>query len=471
VEESRAEAYCRQLQRRCVGEVLDSVIEREARATDFGGMYRVVPALVVRPHCIADVQAALAFATEHSLTVSLRGMGHSQSGQGLGPGLSLDMTSLSRVTSVDEAKRSVEVEAGATWRAVVDATFEERLLPVALTYALDTTVGGTLSVGGIGSAAWSYGPQVDNILHLDVVTADGQLVRCSSQRDRALFDAVRAGLGQTGVIVRASIPLRAFGRQIHTRAFVYRDLDALLGDAATLARELPAECLFAVRLGQDPLNRTGLMAVMCIGQALDDDSEQRTDFPRLHHGFEAPARLDPTWTPAGLPGHPFFRVYGAPHLKPGGASNRHPWVDVIFDLSSAPAALSKLARNPGGLLQQGTAEIIFMRRGSNPAPLLITPGGGLSMGLGMFSTFEAADSVRAVSIMQSYAGEMLACGGKRYLSGYFAHRECAYFAEHYGETWATFCAAKARFDPEHRFQSSLVDWPPKSMSSLQPVGG
>lgn len=460
MEESEAQSYVEQLQRRCEGKVLHTELELAARATDFGGMYRVTPALVACPICVADVQAALRFAAENGLTVSVRGMGHSQSGQGLGPGLLLDMTGLNRVTALDHSSLAIEVEAGATWRMVVDATFERALVPVALTYALDTTIGGTLSVGGIGSAAWSYGPQVDSILYLDVVTADGDLVRCSPQRERALFDAVRAGLGQSGVIVRAGIPLRSCGSHIHTRSFVYRDVGALLRDAEVLATELEPQQLFAVRLGPDPLLPTSLMAVLCIGQALDGaDSTALVDLPALHHGFEAPARRDPTWTPSGMPGHPFFRVYGAPHLAPGGHRNKHPWVDVIFPLSAAPAALGKLASNPSGLLHRGTAEIIFIRRSPNPAPMLITPHGGLAMGLGMFPTFGAEDSARAASVMQSYAREMLACGGKRYLSGYFGAQGSPEWAEHYGETWPTFCAAKTQFDPARRFASNLLKWP------------
>lgn len=449
-----------QLRKRFVGEVLHTEREREARAMDFGGMYRITPALVARPSCVADVQTAVRFAAESGMTVSTRGMGHSQSGQGLGRGLLLDMTALSRVIALDASRLSIEAEAGATWRTVVDAAFERALLPVALTYALDTTVGGTLSIGGIGSAAWSYGPQVDNVLYLDVVTAEGRLVRCSLQRERDLFDAVRAGLGQSGVIVRAGLPLRPCGTHVRTRAFVFKNLNALLRDAGSLATELDPERLFAVRLGPDPLSPGTLMAVLCIGQTIDGtDAGKSEALPSLHHDFEAPTRCDPTWTPAGNPGHPFFRVYGAPHLDPGGTRNRHPWVDVIFPLSAAPAALSRLALNPSGLLQQGTSEIIFLRRGPDPAPLLITPPDGPAMGLGMFPTFGAADTARAASVMQSYAHEMLNCGGKRYLSGYFGGQESADWAEHYGEMWPTFCAAKLRFDPGHRFESPLIKWP------------
>jgi FAD/FMN-containing dehydrogenase len=447
------------LQQRCVGRVLDAQKDRDARATDFGGMYRVTPTLVLQPTCIADVQAALRFAGERDLRVTLRGMAHSQAGQGLGAGLLLDMTSLNRVIAVEPSRGSIEVEAGCTWRAVVDATYPQGLLPVALTYALDTTVGGTLSVGGIGSAAWSYGPQVDNVSYLDVVTPDGEVVRCSSDTQPQLFDAVRAGLGQCGVIVRVGFPLRPCKSHIETRTFVYRELGELLRDAQHLAAELEPDHLWAVRVGPDPLGQVGAIGALFIGSAAGDDARPAKAWPRLHHGFEAPARREPTWTPDGVPGHPFFRVYGAPHIASSEGQNKHPWVDVFFSLSDAPRALAALAANPNRLLYQGTSELIFVRRGSTPAPLLITPPEQLVVGLGMFSVFQCDEAQRAAAVMESYEREMLSRGGKRYLSGYFgAPRGPSDWAEHYGAAWPAFCAAKSLYDPALRFESRLIRW-------------
>jgi cytokinin dehydrogenase len=69
------------------------------------------------------------------------------------------------------------------------------------------TVGGTLSLGGIGSQAFRYGPQVDNVVELQVVTGEGKLVSCSATHNSGLFNAVRSGLGQFGLIVRARVRL------------------------------------------------------------------------------------------------------------------------------------------------------------------------------------------------------------------------------------------------------------------------
>lgn len=440
--------------------MLDGLEDREAYAADFGRMVRVTPVLVLRPTCVGDVQEAVRSASESNLTVSVRGAGHSQCGQGLGAGLLLDMTSLNRVVALDAAGERIEVEAGIVWGRLVDAAFAARLLPVALTYALDTTVGGTLSVGGVGAMAWSRGPQVDNVLYLDVVTSSGELVRCSLERERELFDAVRAGLGQCGIIVRAGIRLRRCGDTVETRTFVYREPDDLLRDAQSLCSDPTQNHLLAVRVAADPLFAGRLMAILYVGHDFaSEGAEARPLLPVLHHTHEPPARTTPTWTPDGRPGHPFFRVFGGNEEAVAWRERKHPWVDFLFPFTAASDALSTLAGNPGQVLQRGPSEIIFVRRAANPAPLLVTPEVDLAMGLGVYPAFASEDVDSIASTMQSYARTMAARGGKRYPCGYFGPTDTNDWAAHYGPAWSGFCTAKLRYDPALRFPSPLVRWP------------
>ena len=99
------------------------------------------------------------------------------------------------------------------------------------------TVGGTLSIGGIGVTTFRHGAQADQVRALDVVTGEGNLVRCARSRRRDLFDAALAGQGQCGVITRAF--LRADRAQSHVREYVlpYRDLPSLLQAGARLRDE------------------------------------------------------------------------------------------------------------------------------------------------------------------------------------------------------------------------------------------
>jgi FAD/FMN-containing dehydrogenase len=332
---------------------------------------------------------------------------------------------------------------------------------MALTYALDTTVGGTLSIGGVGAMAWSQGPQVDIVLYLDVVTASGELVRCSLEHERELFDAVRAGLGQCGIIVRAGVRLRPCGSTIETRTFLYPDPDALLRDARNLASDPVPNRLLAVRVAQDPMRAGKLMAILFVGHDLSgDDALPAPTLPALHHSYEPPLQSNATWTSDGCPGHPFFRVFGGDGGALTWGQRKHPWVDFLYPFSAAPTALSALAGNANQLLRRGTSEIIFVRRGANPAPLLVTPeDDDLFMGLGMYPAFADEEAETVARTMQSYARTMAACGGKRYPCGYFGPTETADWAAHYGPAWSRFCTAKKRYDFNLRFESRLLRWP------------
>jgi cytokinin dehydrogenase len=447
----------RELELGCRGQVFDSLVECEARERDFGGMSHVRPGLVFRPACVEDVQYAVRLAGLRNLKISVQGMAHSQGGQGLGSGLVLDMTSLNRVVGIDRARGMIEVEAGITWGAVVDATYAESRLPVALTHALDTTVGGTLSVGGVGAAAWNYGPQVDHVAYLDVVTPGGELLRCNRESESDLFDAVRAGLGQCAIVVRAGIPLRACGKTIETRTFVYRDPEDLLRDALELTAHPLPNRLLAVRLGLDPLGGSKLMAILHVGHDVSGDTEVPA-LPAMPRAYEPAPQRTATWTADGCPGHQFFRIFGAAHRGPGSPRRKNPWVDVLYPLASVPAALGTLAGSPDRLLEKGPAQLIFVRRGADPAPLLVTPDDDLVAGLGAFPTFADEDGERAGLVMQRYARDMLARGGKRYLCGYFGSTEVSDWVAHYAGAWGAFSAAKRKHDPSSLLTSSLVKW-------------
>lgn len=79
------------------------------------------------------------------------------------------MTCLADVV-VSEDKKYADVEAGAIWVDVLKKTAEKGVLPVSWTDYLAISVGGTLSNAGIGGQVFRYGPQISNVLELDVIT-------------------------------------------------------------------------------------------------------------------------------------------------------------------------------------------------------------------------------------------------------------------------------------------------------------
>lgn len=175
---------------------------------DFGGVACRTPRLVVRPNSIAEISAVIRDAsTGESVDVLARGCGHSSRGESLTDGIALDMRGMTTVHEVSEDR--LTVDAGATWREVLDATLPCGRMPPVLTDYLDLTVGGTLSAAGIGGASHIHGTQAANVVELEAVTPEGEIVTCSPIHRRPLFDALRSGMGRHGVIAKATLCLIA----------------------------------------------------------------------------------------------------------------------------------------------------------------------------------------------------------------------------------------------------------------------
>jgi cytokinin dehydrogenase len=188
------------------GELVIEPVALEEAADDFGHIIYRTPTAVLRPGSPQDVVKLVRYANRHGLQVAMRGQGHATFGQAQAQGgVVIDSRTLNTIHSIGTS--GAVVDAGVQWIALLQASLAMGLTPPVLTDYLGLSVGGTLSVGGIGSASHRYGLQIDNVLELQVVTGQGQLLTCSPSERPGLFHAVLGGLGQCALIVRATITL------------------------------------------------------------------------------------------------------------------------------------------------------------------------------------------------------------------------------------------------------------------------
>jgi FAD/FMN-containing dehydrogenase len=153
----------------------------------------------VRCADVADVISAVSFARKHSLTVAIRGGGHSAGGLGTwDDGLVIDLSRM-RGIRVDPLERTVRVEGGCTWGDVDHATHAFGLATPGGIISTTGVAGLTLG-GGIGHLTRRYGLSIDNLVEVDIVLADGRFVRASAEKNEDLFWAVRGGGGNFGVV-------------------------------------------------------------------------------------------------------------------------------------------------------------------------------------------------------------------------------------------------------------------------------
>ena len=174
------------------------------------------PAAIVRCAGVADVVAAVKFARQHALLVAVRGAGHNIAGTSLcEDGVVIDLSRMKSVR-VDPARSTVRVEAGATW---ADLNHELQVFGLAATggYVGTTGVSGLTLGGGLGWMVRKHGLALDNVLALDVVTADGRVLTASESENADLFWAVRGGGGNFGIVT-------SFEFKVHPAGVVWAGL-------------------------------------------------------------------------------------------------------------------------------------------------------------------------------------------------------------------------------------------------------
>ena len=425
---------------------------REAAATDFGRLVVRRPEAVVRPASAVDVACVLKFAARHSLRVATRGGGHSQTGQSLSDQIVLDMTALSKVVAMGE--NTVTVQGGIKWRALVEHLASERLSPPVLTNNLDVTVGGTLSMGGLGVASWRHGTQADNCVELEVVTGAGEIVRCSSEANRDLFDAVRAGVGQFGVITEAVLKVRRHRPRFRSFYLLYDDLTALLDDLKIVMTD----------------GRFDNLEAWCAPcpQGFKKVGTERQAFAQWFYPLHATVELDEGAAPAGeekLRGLKFYkhvhteegdllefftRLDGLFALwKRGGFWDyAHPWMECVLPWqATAPYISQVLASLPPQALVGGHILLWPARGAASSVPLFMLPPGEFVMGFGILPSIPKALVKEALPRLKMASQASTLMGGKRYLSGWIDFDHAAW-KSHYGARWAAVAAAKGKFDPQ-----------------------
>jgi FAD/FMN-containing dehydrogenase len=157
------------------------------------------PALIVQPRGAADVSAAVTFARELGITLSIKGGGHNVAGKAVSDGgLMLDM-SLMKSIRVDPEQRTVRAEPGVLLHELDAETHAFGMATPAGTISTTGIAGLTLG-GGQSWLAGKHGFTVDNLLAVDIVTADGALRHASETEHPDLFWALRGAGANFGVV-------------------------------------------------------------------------------------------------------------------------------------------------------------------------------------------------------------------------------------------------------------------------------
>lgn len=449
------------------GAVLDDQKALEERSGDFGRMIRRLPGVVVRPASAADVQAVVRYARQQSVPVATRGEAHTQTGQALTDGgIALDLTSLDRIHAIDAPGLSADCDAGVKWDTLVRQGFPLGLIPPVLTNNLGVTIGGTLSVAGLGVASFRHGAQGDNVTEIEAVTGAGDRVVCSPTQNAEVFDAVRSGLGQFGIITRAKLRLRRCLPRVRTYYLLYDDIHAIMRDAQML-------------IDQDRVDDLESWCVPC-PQGFRRVGEAKEAFATWFFPLQVTVEFDPAQPPddeARLQGlTPYRRTHVedqdilgfATRLEPlfaiwkrsGYWAATHPWMETILPWEAAGMFISQVLANLPPTALGGGHILLWPSRGTtSKVPLFMTPGTPLVMGFGILPGLPP-DVIPVAKPRLNMASDLsMMMGAKRYLSGLveFDHDR---WKRHFGARWDDLCRLKKQLDPDAILNPGFIHYNP-----------
>ena len=180
----------------------------------WNGMVTKAPALVIQPTSARDVAAAVGFAHDLGLLLSVKGGGHNIGGTSIAErGLTLDMTRMRDVAVVPEAKLA-HAGPGCLLKDVDQATQEHGLATV-FGFVSEVGIAGLTLGGGLGYLTRRFGWTVDNLEEVEIVTADGEIRNASRHENADLFWAIRGAGANLGVVTRFTFRLHEVGPTVY----------------------------------------------------------------------------------------------------------------------------------------------------------------------------------------------------------------------------------------------------------------
>jgi FAD/FMN-containing dehydrogenase len=341
----------RTLDRADVDALAASVTGRVLQAEDEGyeearrvhnGLIDRRPAVIVRCRTAADVAAAVRFARRGGLDISIRGGGHNVAGLAVADdAVMIDLAEMKGI-QVDPEARTVRAEGGLTWGELNAATAEHGL---ALTGGAISTTGiaGLTLGGGLGWLMPRFGLAADNVLAVELVTADGEIREVTSATDPDLFWALRGGGGNFGVAT-------TFTYRLHPLGMVTGGLIAHPFDVAPGLLRFYRE---AVADASDDLE-----VFAGVVHAPDGSGMKLSALVLCHTG-------DPDQAEADLAP---FKAWGSPLVVEVGPMP-YPAMNTILDDGYPTGSLNYWLSSFTGGLTDGLIDLVVERFASTPSPM------------------------------------------------------------------------------------------------------
>lgn len=434
---------------------LDAPI-RAAASGDFGGIVRGQSVAVLTPRTSEEVARAVLFARERGLSFTARGNGWSSGGQSVASAaVTLQLSRLDRIQSVDAAKRTISCESGARWRSVVAATAPHGLLPQVLPLNLDLTVGGTLSVGGFGSNSHKFGFAASSVDSMQAVSGTGEMLSSSDQPD--LLPATLGGLGRCSVMTSVTLRLRPAPPRVKTFYLLYDDLESWLADMRNFRdrfEHIDGFCSASVQgMRNTPLGRRPFakwLYGLHVSIEHDGAAPSATDALVGLNQRWVVHEEDNDQASFAARADPRFEMM----TQTGAFAQPHPWLECLMPLAALPELLPRVLEALPLALADGL-RLAPLVTAQHP-PLIATPEAPETAMVAILPTAVPPQSLpQILEALRTVNDLLLSAGGKRYLAGWLEMNEDGW-RRHYENAYDTWVLAKRRLDPDGVFVSMLT---------------
>lgn len=417
-----------------------------AAGEDFGKVVRRPPRFVVEPQRIEELVGIVRQARRRGLNVAARGEGHSTNGQAQAKdGVVVALRSMDSIHMVGPDQASVG--AGATWRQVLGRTLAVGLTPPVLTDYLGLSVGGTLSVGGLSGSSFRHGAQVDHVTELEVVTGSGMRELCSPTRNPDLFGAVLAGLGQCGIIARATIRLARAPASVRVFRLPYPDLATMLSDEVLLVEEERFDNVLGIVAFESGSGWSCSIEAATYRDAREtavNDTALTAGLRCNHRAIKTEDRSYLGWADRVGERVELLESMGVWHLP-------HPWLDLFVPASAVGQLLETLLAQP---MEDDVGPLRVLLNPLRPdrlsTPLLRVPPGDVVFLCDVLRTAPAEE--RAIQRMLDQNRDLFELnrqlGGRHYSISTITLCQPDW-VRHFGDRWPWLAAMKRRFDPDH----------------------
>ncbi|MFN6487792.1 MULTISPECIES: FAD-binding protein [unclassified Nostoc] len=421
-------------------------------SVDFGNIVHRQPIAVLHPGSIKDIVQIIQFARTYQIKVAARGQGHSTYGQSqVEAGIVINMSTFNKIHFVG-TDRAI-VDAGVLWSQLLQQTLQQGLTPPVLTDYIELSVGGTLSVGGIGGATHRYGVQVDNVLELKVVTGRGQLETCSQVQNSHLFKSVLAGLGQCGIIVQATVKLIRSATNARVFELYYDDLAIFTRDQRLLINDERFNYVEGQLIAKD----TGGWRYLLEAASFYSP-------PNIPNNNFLLAGLNYTQGTEKIEDKTYFEFLNrlastVAFLKSIGVwSFPHPWLDLFVPNSAVESFVGKVAASLT-LADTGQGPILLypVKTKRFQLPLFRVPKEKVMF---LFSILRTAVPPDSSTVTKMLNDNRRLFEQNRDLGGYLYPISSVPFSrndwqQHFGWFWRKLVSAKRRYDPDNLLTPSL----------------